>query len=452
MERGNGTNLAIGAFITLLAQTATYVMNTPARTLAKTLCILLPALAAVGALSAAPTIAYPQPQPSAREQYILELVNAARANPAAEGQMLATISDAEILRYYNYYHVSTNTLAGDFTTYAAKPPLAFNAALMASSHVQAAYQAGAGVQTHDSADGTTFDKRITAAGYKWSSIGENVYAYAEDPYFGHVGLNTDWGVPSLDHRANIMNTDARIPTYREVGIACVDSSIKDFGPVVITQDFGAPADTSVAYVTGVIYQDSNGNGVYDEGEGLGGVTVTPDAGNNYAVTTASGGFIIPLPTSGAGTLTVTATGGGLGAARTKSVAYTAGANVKLDFTPADAGTELPFVTLSVSTKDISPSTLPGKITLSRGGDASQPLQVSLAYTGTATNGVDCNALPSAVTIPAGQTSVSLDVQATGANRDAMVKLKVHLAGDSGYQLDNVNVKALKARIRIWPKS
>ena len=51
------------------------------------------------------------------------------------------------------------------------------------------------------------------------------------------------------------------------------------------------------------------------------------------MTTGSGGFVIPLPTSGSGTLTITASGGALGGpARQDDFNYTAGTNVKVDFT------------------------------------------------------------------------------------------------------------------------
>ncbi len=401
-------------------------------------------------LSAAPTAAYPQPDASDREQYILELINAARANPAGEGQRLATVTDSEILRYYNYYHVSTNELVGDFGTYASKPPLAFNASLMASSHQHAAYQAQAGVQSHESADGTTFDKRISAAGYKWSGLGENVYAYAENPFFGHVGLNADWGVPSYGHRENIMNSSSNVPTFREVGIACVDSSIHDFGPLVITQDFGTPADSSLAYVTGVVYQDANGNGVYDEGEGLAGVTITPDAGNYYAVTTGAGGFQVPLPASGAGTLTVTASGGGLGSARVKAVAYSAGNNVKLDFTTNDAsGAGLPTVTLAATAKDAIPNAQAGQVVVAREGDISRALKVFLTYSGDAVSGVDYAPLPAKVTIPAGASSVSLDVQPTNASRVTAAKLKVAFQVRGTYRV-TPDASHAKVKVRIWP--
>ena len=425
-------------------------MKVSATSFVRLLTGLISLAAATGSLSAAPTASFPQPQPSDREQYLLELINAARANPAGEGQMLAGITDSEILRYYSYYKVDLGQVTAAFNGYAAKPPLAFNAALMASAAEQSAYQASAGVQTHNSADGTTFDKRITAAGYQWSGLGENVYAYAEDPFFGHVGLIVDWGVPDIDHRANLMNLDANVPTFREIGISCADSSIKDFGPLVITEDFGAPQDSSVAYVTGVIYQDNNGNGAYDEGEGLAGVTVTPDAGTYYATTGAAGGFVIPLPASGSGTLTITAAGGGLGTARVKTINYTAGTNVKVDFTTADATSSLPTVTVAAPSKDAVPSTQVGEFVVSRTGDLSQALLVTLDYGGTAVNGVDCTTLPTSVTIPAGQSSTQLNVQPTDAERSEVLKLKMTLQPTGNYQIVTSNAKLVKARVRIWP--
>ena len=415
------------------------------------LTVLVSLTVLTGGLLASPATAYPQPQPSNREQYLLELINAARANPAAEGQLLANVTDSEILRYYSYYHVDTSQLAGAFAGYASKPPLAFNANLLASAQAQSAYQASSGTQTHDSADGTTFDKRISATGYQWCGLGENVYAYAENPFFGHVGLIADWGVPDLDHRANILNLDANVPTFREIGISCADTTIKDFGPLVITEDFGTPTDATVAYVTGVIYQDSNGNGAYDEGEGLGGVTVTPDGGNYCATTSASGGFVIPLPTSGSGTLTLTAAGGALGAGRVKTVNYTAGTNVKVDFTTSDAALTLPLVMATTPSKDAFPDAQPGQIVFTRVGDTSKALPLTFSFGGSAVNGVDCTPLPSSLVIPAGQSSVSLVVQPTNAPRSSVVKLKVTLQNQGQYAIPP-NVNQVKGKVHIYPGS
>ena len=300
---------------------------------------LLPVLSAcclaTASAQTSPTTAYTQPDPSADEQYMLERINIARANPAAEGIMLAGLTNATILQYYNYFSVSTATLISQFATYAAQPPLAMNPLLMQSALRESTDMAVHGFQSHTGSDGSTFTTRISDTGYQWAGAGENIYAYSEDAFFGHVAFNADWGVPSLDHRANIMNFESNYPLYREVGVSCVGTTVKGYGPMVITQDFGKPADPTVAYVLGVVYSDTNGNGAYDQGEGLPGVTVTPDAGTYYAVTATAGGFVIPLPASGSGTLTLTASGGGLGGARVKTIHWTAGTNVKVDFTTAD---------------------------------------------------------------------------------------------------------------------
>jgi uncharacterized protein YkwD len=217
--------------------------------LTRSLILPLLALSTVGASAAS---FYPQPNPSNEEQYILELINAARANPAAEGRMLAGITDSEISRYYTYYAVDRNQLVTDFAGYAVKPPLAFNSDLNAAALEHSLDQATNGFQGHDSSDGTAFNVRISNTGYQWGALGENVFAYVEDPFFGHVGLNADWGVPSLDHRANIMNLTAGFPTFKQIGISYVPTSVPSFGPYVLTEDFGTPADDTESFLVGVV--------------------------------------------------------------------------------------------------------------------------------------------------------------------------------------------------------
>jgi len=55
--------------------------------------------------------------------------------------------------------------------------------------------------------------------------------------------------------------------------------------------------------------------------------------------------------------------------------------------------------------------LVGEFTISRTGDLTQPATVFVHYSGSAENGVDCEPLPSLVTIPAGKESMSLEVKA-----------------------------------------
>ena len=97
-------------------------------------------------------------------------------------------------------------------------------------------------------------------------------------------------------------------------------------------------NANTVFITGVAYQDANSNGLYDPGEGIAGVTVTPNQGNWYAVTSTSGGYAIPVPAN-SGTYTLTASGGPFnGATATVTVG---GDNVKADWVLPAAAIVLP---------------------------------------------------------------------------------------------------------------
>ena len=398
---------------------------------------------------AAPPEPYPQPDPSGDEQLLLELMNRARADPSAEGVLLAGVQDRDILQSYAYFKVDAAALPAAFAGYAARPPLAMNARLMASARAHGLDLAVAGVQRHDGSDGSTFDGRITATGYDWSAVGENVYSWSLNPFFAHVGFNADWGVPALDHRANIMNLAPDVPTFREVGVSVVPARVrKDFGPFVVTQDFGTPADAGAAFLLGVVYTDGGHDNFYGRDEGLAGVTVTTDRGGYYAVTPAAGGFVLPLPTRGAGRLTVMASGGALGGPRVKTVAWTAGVNVKVDFTTADPVDDLPALAAAdlpvVSLDAPSRGSLTGLVTISRTGGTEEALRVSLRYGGTAVNGLDYAGLSRRVEIPAGSASVDLVVQAL-SNEASAKRLVVAVQPGNGYAIGTGEIIRARAR-------
>ena len=107
--------------------------------------------------------------------------------------------------------------------------------------------------------------------------------------------------------------------------------------------FGAP---NTVFITGVAYQDNNSNGLYDPGEGLSGVSVIPDHGGWYAVTSSSGGYAIPVPAN-SGPYVLTATGPGLAGA---TATVTVGADsVKADWVwPAAAPAPPPQVVIPPS--------------------------------------------------------------------------------------------------------
>ncbi len=354
---------------------------------------------------------YTHGDPSADEQYLLELINRARANPAAEGQMLAGISDPEILRYYSHYAVDTNKLRSDFAGYQAQPPLALNAKLMASSRGQSLDQAAHGFQGHDGSNGTHFDTRITDAGYEWSAIGENVYSYVETPFFGYVGMLTDWGVSSLDHRANILDTDAGHPVYKEIGISCVASGKPGVGPLVITQDFATPLAPE-SLLVGVAYNDTDGNGFYTPGEGRSGIVVTSPQSGFYTITGASGGYSLPLDQINGGSAVQIVFDDGKGGRVTRRIACgnNVADNLKVDWITG-SDTPSPGTLNLLPVKNASRAALKaGKIRIVRDGtDLSQPLTVHYQASGSAVEGQDYTSMKGWAIIPAGSSSTMLKI-------------------------------------------
>src|SRR5262249_11172747 len=157
-----------------------------------------------------------------------------------------------------------------------------------------------------------------------------IFAYAENIFEAHAAFAIDWGNTSTGiqsppgHRINIMN-----PSHREVGIGVADGDLgAQTGPLLITEDFGSRSNMGNPFLLGVVFQDANGDGFYEPGEGLDGVTIQI-AGNSQVFTTTSwtaGGYQVQVP---AGTYTVTYSGGGL-SAPVEFTTVVGSRNVKLD--------------------------------------------------------------------------------------------------------------------------
>lgn len=273
---------------------------------------------------------YSHGEPTAEEQYLLEMINRARANPAEEGIRLSTTTDAEVLASFAYWGVNKDALPGIFQGYPARPPLAFNQKLIAAARRHTADMVAHDFQGHTGSDGSSMSDRIDGAQYNgWTGIGENVSAHAQSLWYAHCGFIVDWGVASLGHRKNVLNYETTV--YKEAGFGLTFESnpSTQVGPIVVTEDFGVIPKT--AFLCGVAFVDRNKNNFYDVGEGLAGVTITPKAGNFYAVTSLSGGYAIPV-WGVTGPVEVTATGGAIGSSViTATVTLNGTDNLKLDF-------------------------------------------------------------------------------------------------------------------------
>lgn len=278
-------------------------------------------------IQAAPTQVYSHGEPTIYEQYMLELVNRARLDPAGEAAR------------YNIdlnEGLSPGTLSAD-----PRQPLALNSQILDAARGHSLWMLDADAFDHVEANGSTPMSRMQAAGYTFKpawTYGENIAWVGTTGELdmdgatqqNHENLFVDEGIEGRGHRLNIMNGD-----FREVGIAELEGVFTadswDYNAAMATQDFAKTAANASAFLVGVVYNDSDGDGFYTPGEGVAGVQVMPDQGTYYALTSASGGYAIPL-VSVAGTLTVTISGGPLAAPITKTIALT-GQNVKLDFDP-----------------------------------------------------------------------------------------------------------------------
>src|SRR5215218_7831196 len=67
--------------------------------------------------------------PTNEEQYYLELINRARANPPAEGVRLALTTDSNVVASYNYFGVNLVLMQSQFALIGSAQPLSMNATL-----------------------------------------------------------------------------------------------------------------------------------------------------------------------------------------------------------------------------------------------------------------------------------------------------------------------------------
>ena len=219
---------------------------------------------------------------TAPEQLILELINRARANPAAAAAL---------------YGVNLNLgLAPGMITAQPKQPLAPNPNLELAALRHSTDMVANNYFSHTGLDGSSPASRIAAAGYVGNTIGENIAFITgqnNTPVQAAPNLNADL-FKSAGHRVNVLD-----PTYTEIGIGIANKVLgpQNYQQVDITEDFGGRG--SPVYLTGVLYRDTDHNNFYSIGEGIAGTAVTATnlaTGQTYSTTSnGAGGYEIPLP-------------------------------------------------------------------------------------------------------------------------------------------------------------
>lgn len=235
--------------------------------------------------------------PTEYEQLMLELINRARANPAAEADR---------------YRINLNEgiPADELITTESKQPVTFNLDLIEAARGHNQWMMANDIFQHEGMNNSSPGDRMEAAGYEFSGSawgwGENLAWSGQGGVSPdtlvftrrlHENLFVDDDYPDRGHRTNMMNF-----RHKEVGVGVQTGVFSaggiNYNAVMSTIDFAWV--TGDNFLTGVAYDEEvKDDDFYTPGEGIGGLTVKAirqDDGETYTTTTwASGGYSLPLP-------------------------------------------------------------------------------------------------------------------------------------------------------------
>jgi len=260
---------------------------------------LLPLLGAAPALAGAVT---------AEEQQFVYEVNEARRDPAA----------------YAAAHLSgsVRTLVAGFTH---RPPLAIDETLADAAQARSDDMFDDRYFAHyNPVTGFGPPQALAQVGYQSSAWGENIglrFGSAEAMLVGFLNSNAG-------HRESVMGQGSLSSRFEEIGVG---TRLFTGDPVyygIWTVALAEPRNYTPT-ITGVVYDDLNGNGRMELGEGLPGVTVR--AGAMSTTTNAGGGWALRR---GAGPWAVLASGGDLASPLATSVSVGSD-NVWVEFVASD---------------------------------------------------------------------------------------------------------------------
>lgn len=267
-------------------------------------------------------------QPTANEQALIYELNRARNNPQ---------------RYD-----TEQSLGGLLTGIAASQPLAVNSNLVTSARFHTNEMATFNYFGHQSAvTGDWPNKMARDAGYPLATVMPNNTNNIESLAAGSANvlaalrlLIEDAGVSPPGHRYHLLATGPSASFYqqfREIGTGYSFNASSTYQRYYAIHTGFRDADSP--WLTGVVYNDANQNGRYDEGEGLGGVTVGATGPATLSTTTNSqGGWSIAVT---AGTWNLTCSGGAFaGTATAQAIVGTQ--NIEVDFASGRAAGEVAF--------------------------------------------------------------------------------------------------------------
>jgi len=299
---------------------------------------------------------HPSPALDGRSQLTLERLNALRADPPAYMDAFrAIVLSPEARGDCDEGPEITAPLAH----YQPRPPLAPHPALTAAARGHAADMVDRDYFAHVSPEGVGPNARIRAEGFPldgevrvdgavWrygDALGDNQteslfqterWSDGYSPYLSTDhwadavdNLIADACVPERGHRDHLLGNNPLSAMDRLVGIGWAVDERPD-APGWMGWKLALAIETSVAaegqrrarYVLGVVWEDLDGDGAYDPGEGLPGVQVSSPELGVWTRTAEGGGYVLPARWGDSGTVRVWG--------RTTAFA-TDRDNIKLDF-------------------------------------------------------------------------------------------------------------------------
>ncbi len=280
---------------------------------------------------------------TASEVYLAELVNRARADPAAEAALLGV-------------DLTQALTPGELARLGPQEPLALNALLTQAARLHAQDMANRSFFSHVNPDGKDPTQRAVDQGYSLSA-GENIAAG-----YSSIDLVHKAWLESLGHRKNVLSLyedfDATFH-YDEFGPGLFYPTAAAPYTSYFVEEFGYQGTSPNIYLLGVVYDDADSNLFYGVGEGVGNVridvrvqgsstvvgTYTTDAAGNYQIALAPGNY----------TVVMTNLANGLGTVRDVTIADE---NVKADATLDDLATPLNLSTVAIPSAAANGSTNP----------------------------------------------------------------------------------------------
>jgi uncharacterized protein YkwD len=137
--------------------------------------------------------------------------------------------EAQALQRINTYRTA-GASCGSRGSFAPATALAWNVPLITASTRHSNDMVANNFFSHTGSDGSNAGQRATAAGYAWTSWGENIAAGQQT-----VNAVVDAWMASPGHCANLMN-----PAFRDVGLACVKGTSANPYPTYWTMVLGKP--------------------------------------------------------------------------------------------------------------------------------------------------------------------------------------------------------------------